>query len=213
MEKILDNQLDSYYSDCADTSTMSSVDAAGCPVHSTDISPCLCEEFESPIETRLSCDDQILLGDVGASRVLLKMLNPASSSALTTIHLDSAGLTRVPSELTRFARLENVHLSGNRIQSIDSGTFNFTATLKRLDLSSNGLTRIEPGAFKGQFKLKFINCYWLCSKSLCNITGRYGEGSWIILSRNNLTRFESDVFQSVLELMEPFIDASQPVST
>ena len=104
----------------------------------------------------------------GATVALLKMLNPASSSALTTIHLDSAGLTRVPSELTGFGRLENVHLSGNRIQSIDSGTFNFTATLKRLDLSSNGLTRIEPVAFKGQFELQFINCYWLCSKSLCN---------------------------------------------
>jgi hypothetical protein len=39
-------------------------------------------------------------------------------------------------------------------------------------------------------------------------TGHYGDESWIILSHNNLSRFEaSDVFQSVLERMKPFIGA------
>ena len=122
--------------------------ASGCPVDTSEISPCRCEESESPIETRLICDNQILLGDANAIQVLKVMLT-SSHALLTSVQLDSNGLNHVPFELTKFDRLESVHLSGNHIHSIASGSFNFAATLKRLNLSLNGLNHIEPNAFQG----------------------------------------------------------------
>ena len=96
--------------------------------------------------------------------------------------MEYAQLTRVPEELIQFKRLKKVYLNGNDIKTISSGSLNFIATLKRLDLSRNGLHHIEPGAFEGN----------------------YGDGSWIILSHNNFTRLEASVFQSVLEKMTSY---------
>lgn len=121
---------------------------SGCPLDTSEISPCRCEESESPMETRLLCDNQTLIGDAIASQVLTTMLT-SSKVSLTTIQLNSTGLNHVPFELVQFDRLETVHLSENHIQSIATGSFNFTATLKRLNLSSNGLSHIEQNAFQG----------------------------------------------------------------
>jgi Leucine-rich repeat (LRR) protein len=160
-----------------------------------EYSPCRCEQVRNTgaindsSTLRLGCDNKTL-GDNRISQILKVFLlnstvntrSPADGSQLKSVHLEYAQLNHIPDELTQFNRLEKVYLSGNKIRSIASGVFNFKAPLKRLDLSWNGLSRIEPGAFQGN----------------------YGDGSWIILSNNNLTRLEAGVFQSVLERMAAF---------
>ena len=167
------------------------VQIAGCPIESQEYSSCRCEQVHTGVnETalitlRLGCDNETL-GDKRISQILKVFLNSNTSSPgsqLTSVHLEYAQLNHIPDELTQFNSLEKVYLSGNNIRSIDSGVFNFRSTLKRLDLSWNGLSRIEPGAFHQE---------------------NYGDGSWIILSNNNLTRLEAGVFQSVLERMTAF---------
>jgi len=87
-------------------------------------------------------------------------------------------LTTVPAQIQKHTLLTQVDLSFNKITLVRGGSFFFTNTLKSLNLDSNTLATISPGAFNG--------------------TG-YGSGSKISLTTNTLTRFESGVFQSVLE--------------
>ena len=128
-------------------------------------SACHCEGLQShgintndttEIAVRLSCVNGTL-GDEETSKmskaVLLSSGNHTVSigNMLTTIQLDKMQLNRIPDSLPLFTRLENVYIRNNNIQSIGSGAFNFATRLRRLDISSNGLNHIEPGAFQGTF--------------------------------------------------------------
>lgn len=46
------------------------------------------------------------------------------------------------------------------------------------------------------------------NRLLLNPTGKYGQGSRFFLQTNNLERFESGVFQDVLEQMAPFANGT-----
>lgn len=81
------------------------------------------------------------------------------ANLLTSVKLENVQLTQVPTALPLFSQLENVKIRNNHIQSIASGAFNFGATLRRLDLSSNSLMTIEPGAFQGTNQFQFENNY------------------------------------------------------
>jgi len=127
-------------------------------------SACHCEGLQShgimmnadtkEMSVRLSCFNDTL-GDEETNKMIKALLLSSGNhtdpigNMLTTIQLDRIQLNRIPDSLPLFNRLENVYIRNNNIQSIGTGTFKFASTLRRLDLSSNELSRIEPGAFQG----------------------------------------------------------------
>lgn len=121
------------------------------------------------------------LGDAKASQLLKLFINNPAVSPLTGVYLAYNKLTKIPDEIAQLNQLHTVYLHGNDINSIPSGAFNFVPTLKELYLSDNPLKTIQQGAFNGN----------------------YGYGSVITLG-NQLTRFESDVFRSVVEQIQPY---------
>ena len=97
----------------------------------------------------------------------------------------SSDLTRVPGQIRLLSRLFRIDLIRTEIQSIEIGAFNAANSSNyRICMDFSKITAIAPGAFSGY----------------------YGNGSIIILDNNNVTRFESAVFQPVLEQMVTFFD-------
>ena len=96
---------------------------------------------------------------------------------MTTLDVSGNRLTRVPSQLNKFERLSYVDLSYNNIRNLSSGVFNFSAKSINLFINNNKIRSIEPDAFQGY----------------------YNSNSNILLGANNLTRFESKTFRSILE--------------
>lgn len=125
-----------------------------CPPPDT-YSPCNnCRKVPSSSDTIvLNCDRRNAenLNDSRISDILDTFLKTPSVSPLEALDLRSNRLlTHIPIQIAQFARLNYVDLSDNNITSIEPGAFNFTATLKRLDLSHNiQLSTIAPGAFQG----------------------------------------------------------------
>ena len=150
-------------------------------------SPCTCYEYgNQPGTIYLYCGEKNL-NDSRASEILDAFLTTPGVSPLGNVCFSSNQLTRVPHQLHLFPQLDFVWLNDNNISTpIQSGAFNFNvkdAPVKNLDLQRSQLTSIAPGAFQG--------------------VGYSASSSRIALNDNNLKRFESTVFQSMLEKMTP----------
>ena len=123
------------------------------------------------------------LDDIQASSILkIFLTSDLNRNRTRIVDLKNNRLTKVPIEIAQFKRLEQVKLVANQITSLESGWISMGSStnnkkLVLLDLSQNLLNRIEAGAFEG----------------------RYSVGSIINLENNYLTRFESAVFQPVME--------------
>ena len=110
----------------------------------------------------LNCED-LNLDDAKMSRILNVFLSSDLNREFTRrIDLDSNQLTKIPSELSQFKRLQMVYFYYNAITSIKSGDIfnNSTSTdlastsssatrLIRLWLNNNAINHIEAGAFQG----------------------------------------------------------------
>jgi Leucine-rich repeat (LRR) protein len=59
-------------------------------------------------------------------------------------------LTTVPTQIQKHTLLTQVDLSFNKISIVRGGSFFFSNTLKSLNLDSNTMTTISPGAFNGK---------------------------------------------------------------
>ena len=137
--------------------------AVVCPP-AADYAPCNCTEFlpNKPGTIYLGCWGN-QLNDSQVSDILDVFLktpgvSPVGRSDLQFIQQ----LTRVPSQIKSFPQLNWVDLSTNGITSIESGAFNFTDAanpLKMLYLQYNQMTTIAPGAFKGQQQNQSINYF------------------------------------------------------
>ena len=176
----------------------------GCPVDSQDYEPCSCQT--NGVNLSLECASSKTLNDSRVSQVFKAFLSTSDNNSqqqqrLVSVEIENSQLTHIPQEITLFNWLQNVQLSGNHIRSIRSGAFNFISPLKTLNLSANGLENIEPGAFQGK---TIQSAHLKKNLNLCESVGNYGDGSWIILSHNNLTRIEARVFKQVLEQMMTF---------
>jgi hypothetical protein len=176
-----------------------------CPPLNT-ISPCKCEEYSGkPGTIQLDCYNQNV-NDSMANQILDFFLTTPGVSPIGYLTLGLNRLTFVPSQIRFFSQLVEIHLFGNLITSIESGAFDFTNVanfIPVLELYTNKLTTIAPGAFKGCFiiileYMQPINVYH-------NFIGNvYGNGTKINLNFNlQLARFESTVFQSMLEKIAP----------
>ena len=145
---------------------------------SRSIKPCICleipkignKEFNSTHTNDtdliwgiwLNCED-LNLDDAKMSRILNVFLSSDLNREFTRrIDLDSNQLTKIPSELSQFKRLQMVYFYYNAITSIKSGDIfnNSTSTdlastsssatrLIRLWLNNNAINHIEAGAFQG----------------------------------------------------------------
>ena len=155
-----------------------------CPPAET-YSPCTCYEYSNiPDTIYLYCGEKNL-DDLKVSQILDAFLTTPGVSTLGNLCLIGNRLTRVPSQVHLFPQLDYVWLNDNNISSsIQSGafTFNKETPVRNLDLQFNQLITIAPGAFQGV---------------------GFNDMSAIALTHNNLTRFESVVFQSILEKMVP----------
>jgi hypothetical protein len=149
------------------------------------LEPCKCHVFDRDDTKkggtlRFNCTE-LYLGDEKISQVLDAFISTPGVSPLRELYLYKNNLTRIPDQIRHFTELDRVELGSNEIKTIEKGSLNFTRTLGLFKLNDNKMITIESGAFDD------IN---------------YGEGSYITLDDNNLTRFDEDVFLPILEAME-----------
>lgn len=113
--------------------------------------PCECNADSSNVTILLYCSDMNLT-DSRTSEILNAFLAPNVSS-VSRIELAGNYLTRIPSQLPLFDLLDWAYFNRNDFNgtAIPSGTFNFSAQLKYLNLYNVSITSIEAGAFQGLF--------------------------------------------------------------
>ncbi|XP_043272457.1 protein artichoke isoform X2 [Venturia canescens] len=106
---------------------------------------------------------------------------------LEELYLDDNNLTAVPAESLKGPKAIRVlSLSGNDIGFLPRGAFsNLGESLLRVDLSRNELSHMEDGSLTGLSHVLFLN-----------------------LSRNDLTRFNSDVFKGAYNLLQLDLSAN-----
>ena len=144
------------------------------------------------------------LNDSRISYTLDAFLAPGISP-VSWLDLSFNTFTEVPKQLAQFTRLNYIRLDGNDINLVKSQSFQFSTTLKQLNLFRNQLSTIEPNAFPGLHAYPSLfnlnnntNYFW-------NIhLGIYGRGSLVDLRLNRLSRFESNVFLPILQQMAPY---------
>ena len=181
-------------------------DIGVCPP-AAKLEPCKCHVFGSG-ETNegtlwFECDE-LYLGDEKISQVLDAFISTPGVSPLRELYLYKNNLTRIPDQIRHFTELDRVTLESNEIKTIEKGSLNFTRTLGLFKLNDNKMITIESGAFDGttvQNYSDFVN-YINLNLKILSTDINYGEGSYITLDDNNLTRFDEDVFLPILEAME-----------
>ena len=92
------------------------------------------------------------INDEMADEIVAKLAASNSADSLEQLDLSYNYLmTRIPSQVgSAFPKLKDVYLSGNNISHIPSSSLTFAYPLKLLSLGSNGLKKIETGAFEGR---------------------------------------------------------------
>ena len=133
------------------------VDAAVCP---TEISPCFCLERAETNTSSLFCVSPNANNISRVIDVLETFLTTPDISPLESLQFQNGayrfGMTSIPKQIRHFTKLNRFDVKRNKITFIESGAFNFTATLLELDLSDNLITAIAPGAFQGFILLILI---------------------------------------------------------
>ena len=121
-----------------------------CPLPA-EIDPCKCGlssiSLMAPVVTAtLNCANQNL-NDSAMAAVVYKT---PSWSPIDTVILKGNQLTRLPAHLSKYTQLVNLNFASNGITSIDAGNESLallSAAVQFIDLSSNLITQIKPGAF------------------------------------------------------------------
>ena len=182
----------------------------GCPSNRELISPCTCENLGlgSTGSIHLDCSSGNL-DDKKASDIFNAFLSYANVSLLTSLTLYNNSLTRIPEQIRLFPRLVRMSLSTNKFKSVERSVY-FPQTvefLEHLGLDYNQISTIEPGAFQSTVFL-YRSCSLYMTPAQLKVffyqSGKFGFRSNIQLTRNKLSRFSSNVFQSVLEQLAPY---------
>ena len=71
------------------------------------------------------------------------------NATLQSLDLNGLALTQVPPQIKSLIRLTDLSLDDNRISTLTSASFNFSAKVNFLSLFGLTLQSIEPGAFQG----------------------------------------------------------------
>jgi len=192
------------------SSLLGLVDAATCP-DAQILTPCTCGNYANTNLLYLNCASKSLTD--GRIELILSFFQ-SNDTQLGRLDLyNNPLLTVVPPAIKTFTQLgDTVQLQLNGFTSIESGAFQFQNSanpVKDLYLNSNKLTTISPNAFNGFilkiiFFLIFAHCL-ICILLFVYLGIRaYTMNTIINLSSNQLNRFESTVFQSLLEKFVPF---------
>ena len=127
------------------------------------IAPCTCYDTvtDGVSLLTLDCTSKSGLDDAKVDEILELFLiaDPSNSIPLGYILLDDNYLQVVPKKIQLFDQLISVSLTGNRIATIQSDTFNFGVRApKTLILSENKINSIDPGTFDQGYTIA-INSY------------------------------------------------------
>jgi len=102
--------------------------------------------------------------DETVNRIMEWLLLSSANTLETMAMVEMNQVTQVPHKIASFKALRKLWLrDNNNISSIKSGAFSFTAPVSFLSITDNGITEIEPSAFRGTHN-NFI--YIACN---CNI--------------------------------------------
>ena len=145
-----------------------------------DYAPCVCLDGRDGLNLYVECSNHNL-DDAKISSILNSFLAPGMSP-LGALILTNNQLTKIPDQLKQFNQLTYVDLDKNKIPSLAAGALSLTAKIGTINVGFNQLITIAPGTF----------------------VGSYGSGSYIGLYSNSLTRFESTVFQTLLQQLAPY---------
>ena len=101
------------------------------------------------------------LGDVNVSQTLKALLvNPRSANIKVINLIQDDQVHQIPREISTFSsQLEKLDLNDNSISTIHHGDIQCSPRLRWLNLSSNGLSHILPGAFEGIFYSILLHFY------------------------------------------------------
>ena len=112
-------------------------------------SPCICGPDTDGDGTTIKMDcNSWNLNDSRISYTLDAFLAPGVSP-VSWMDLSFNIFTEVPKQLSQFTQLNYIRLDGNNINLVKSQSFQFSTTLKQLNLFRNQLATIEPNAFPG----------------------------------------------------------------
>ena len=116
--------------------------------------PGVCVMFPAGSTTSLtiSCANHGL-GDLAFPPILA---NISTTAAIDTFDFSNNTLTAVPSGLPQFTTVVNLNVASNQITSVGATELQFTANVSLVDLSSNQIKSIEPGAFPGSLLTTFL---------------------------------------------------------
>ena len=177
-----------------------------CPSDSV-ISPCACSQYTTSTST-LDCAGKNV-NDSQASDILDAYLTIPGVSPVGDIELYyNPLLTHIPVQVKSFTQLVMVNLSPNSLTTIESDAFNLSDAanpLRYLDLSSNQLATIAPGAFRG-FRLIESILFTLSSNDLLMQELNRSTGipkyfctqiNWRVSNRPSSSRFSRQWLRSV----------------
>ena len=116
--------------------------------------PCECTEYTGPnnflmATSTLDCSNRNLTDFLLNDILNVFTLNPLISQ-VNHLLLYSNQITRIPTQIPLMRWLTYVNLSGNKIQSVETASFDFASNkMNLIDLSSNQIKSIQPDAFQG----------------------------------------------------------------
>ena len=118
-----------------------------------DFSPCTCFDlYGFGLTSFLWCLSRGL-NDSQAREILTSFITTPSITPLGGVMFYNNSLTRIPDEIHLLPQLVEANFQDNNIVSVQSGAFNFVKNLGDLDLASNQISTIEPGAFQGEIQI------------------------------------------------------------
>ena len=90
-----------------------------------------------------------VLDDITVDRIIDWLLLSSSNTLEGLSIIDTSQVTQVPNKTSQFKVLKSIELQNNAISTIKSGAFSFSVPVYVFHFYGNGISKIEPGAFKG----------------------------------------------------------------